>query len=72
MLGTNIQRSGGSMTSHTWNPPKMGVGGTNLLFGHFLSENCMKIKEIGPGGGTKIRQYNVNNAHGLNIFSLVC
>ena len=24
-------------------------GGANLLFGHFFAENCMKMKEIGPG-----------------------
>ena len=24
--------------------------GANLLFGNFLKENCMKIKEIGPRG----------------------
>ena len=23
----------------------------NLLFGKIVAENCMKMKEIGPGGG---------------------
>ena len=27
-------------------------GGANLLFGKNLTENCMKIKEIGPGGAS--------------------
>ena len=29
-------------------------GGKNLLFGHFFPENCMKMKEIRPGGGARI------------------
>ena len=27
------------------------VGGANLLSGKIFAEKCMKIKEIGPGGG---------------------
>ena len=27
------------------------AGGGNLLFGQFFPEICMKMKEIGPGGG---------------------
>ena len=28
------------------------VLGKNLLFGKIFTENCMKMKEIGPRGGT--------------------
>ena len=40
------------MSQTVWTPTLK--GGANLLFGQIMHENCMKMKEIGPGGGTSL------------------
>ena len=44
-----VSSSGSSMSQTVWTPTLK--GGVNILFGQIMHENCMKMKEIGPGGG---------------------
>ena len=43
-----MKRSGGSREGANFQG-----GGANLLFGPIFTENCMKMKEFGPGGGLR-------------------
>ena len=51
--------SGGSRISETGGANFQG-GDKNLLFGQFFPENCMKMKEFGPGGGGAVPPLFIN------------
>ena len=56
--------------------PRRGWGGAganpcvwpkNLLFGKIFVKNCMKVKEIGPGGGGRVSSDPIISANGFRF-----
>ena len=63
-----LETSGGSRISQTGGGANPKGEGKNLLFGQISPEDCMKMKEIVPGGGAGAPLDPLLKAPSLHIF----